>query len=219
MEVFIFIAIVAAIFLIAIVSGSMRQKKRTNEMQEVATEMGLPFLPEGDTSVASVLQGFQLMNRGRSKKYRNLTVAETPDVKIAIFDYQFTTGGGKNRRVHHQTVSAIQSTHLRLPRFRARPEGMFDTIGGALGFQDIDFDDHAEFSKTFVLKSDVEEQTRAFFTASLLDFFAAKPKLSFEGSGQAFVFYQRSHRIKPQDLKSLLEDSYKVYGVIRDRKE
>jgi hypothetical protein len=41
--------------------------------------------------------------------------------------------------------------------------------------------------------------------------------LSFEGRGQTFLFYQARHRVEPKDLRCMLEDSYKVYGAIRDR--
>lgn len=210
-------AVIIGLILVSVVFGAQQTKKRTAGLQAAAEELGLSFLDEGAGGWEHDLAGFDLMSRGRGKKYRNVTIAEAPDLKVALFDYQYTTGSGKNRRTHSQSVAAIQSPQLRMPSFRARPEGMFDTIGGALGFQDIDFDDHPQFSDAFVLKSEFESQTRQFFDMPLLDHFTEKTKLCFEGQGNVFLFYERGHRAKPENLKFLLEESYRVYGALRDR--
>ena len=165
----------------------------------------------------SELRDFQLMNRGRGKRFHNVVIAETSDVKISICDYQFTTGSGKNRRTHLQSVAVIQSHQLNMPTFRARPEGMFDAIGSALGFQDIDFEDHPSFSNAFVLQSNEESRTRQFFDQGLLDYFANKTKLRFEGSSNTFLFYEGRHRVEPENFQFLLEESYRTFGALRDR--
>ena len=68
-----------------------------------------------------------------------------------------------------------------------RPEGMFDKIGSALGFQDIDFESHELFSRSFVLQGSNEEAIRQYFDQSVLDFFAAKPGISVEAPQRATV--------------------------------
>lgn len=212
-----FIAAIITFILLSLIFASKQQKKRTAEMQEQAESLGLTFMENGSSGLEQQLANFELMKRGRGKKYRNVVTAATDDVAIALFDYQYVTGSGKNRRTHNQSVAAIQSRHIRLPVFRARPEGLFDGVGSVLGFQDIDFEEHQQFSDAFVLKSEFEDQTRSFFDLPLLNFFADKKKLSFEGQAETFLFYERSHRTKPENLKFLLEESYRVFGALRDR--
>jgi len=61
---------------------------------------------------------------------------------------------------------------LRLPTFSLRPESFFHKIGAAIGMQDIDFEEHADFSDNFVLTGDDEQLVRQFFDNGLLNEFA-----------------------------------------------
>ena len=100
-----------------------------------------------------------------------------------------------------------------------RPEGMFDKIGSALGFQDIDFDNHPEFSNSFVLQGSNEEDIRKYFTQSVLDFFAAKPGISVEAQNGTLFFYRTRKRIQPHEIKDNLAQAYEVFGMMVDHAE
>ena len=78
-----------------------------------------------------------------------------------------------------------------------RPEGFFDKIGSALGFQDIDFESHPLFSKSFVLQSSNEEAIRQYFMPSLLEFFESKAGISVEAQSGKMFFYRTGRCIKP----------------------
>ena len=138
-------------------------KKRREAMLEAAESMGLTFFPDGDPSLLNQLSAFKLFNQGRGRKMKNLIQGDSGEVNIAIFDYQYTTGSGKHSQTHVQSVVALQSSELVCPDFTMRPEGMFDKIGGMMGFQDIDFDTHPDFSRMFVLKAPDEQAVRDFF--------------------------------------------------------
>ena len=97
-----------------------------------------------------------------------------------------------------------------------RPEGFLDKIGGALGFQDINFDTHPEFSKLFVLKGPDETAIRSYFAPTVLEYFEGHAGNSLEGSGQTMFFYRSSVCRKPEELKDMLSDAYEAYGVLTD---
>lgn len=148
---------------------------------------------------------------------KNVLTGETDEVRLAIFDYKYTTGSGKNSHTYLQTVASIESESLQIPQFTMRPEGLFDAVGGVLGFQDIDFDHHPEYSKAFVLKSEQEEMVREFFDTPILDFFAGKKGICVEGLPGKMIFYRGSKRVKPENFKELLADAYEIYGLFVDR--
>ncbi len=193
------------------------EKKRTATLEQVAQEMGLEFLPNGDSSLEERMKSFQLFNQGRARKFRNLIIGETDEVSLAVFDYQYTTGSGKSSNTWRQTVAALQSRKLDIPSFSMRPEGLFDRIGGVFGMQDIDFNSHPEFSKMFVLKSQDEPAVRDFFDEAVLSFFETKKGISIEAVPFRLIIYQSSKRLSPQQLKTFLEQAYQVYGVFVDR--
>ena len=142
---FLIIGGIAALVIGGIAYSYYANKKRRESMQQHAEEMGLTFVLEGDANLLSRLSAFKLFNQGRGRKMKNLIQGDSGEVSIAIFDYQYTTGSGKNSHTHNQSIVSLQSSQLVCPDFTMRPEGMFDKIGSALGFQDIDFEQHPLF--------------------------------------------------------------------------
>lgn len=209
---------IAVLILGGIAYSMYAAKKRREDMLETAEALGLTFFPDGDASLLNRLSQFKLFNQGRGKKMKNLIQGDSGEVKIAIFDYQYTTGSGKNSSTHLQSVVALQSDALICPDFSMRPEGMFDKIGSALGFQDIDFESHPTFSNSFVLQSSNEEAIRKYFQPSLLEFFESKPGISVEAQSGTMFFYRTRQRIKPNEIKDNLAQAYEVFGVMIDQK-
>ena len=191
-------------------------KKRTAAFKEQADQMGLRFVDDPSGTAYRQFEKFKLFNRGRSRRMTNLVEGDSGDVKISIFDYRYTTGSGKNSTTHNQTIIALQSQQLRCPEFTMRPEGFFDKIGSAIGFKDINFDTHPEFSKLFVLKGPDEAAIRDFFAPTVLEFFERQPKISLEASNDTMFFYRNRTRRKPEELKDLLAQAYEAFGELTD---
>ena len=212
----VFLAI--ALFIVGgIVFAIWQERKRRKELGEIAESLGLEYMPDGNNQLLSHISDFALFNSGRSRKNTKVISGETDEVRIAIFDYQYTTGSGKNSHTHHQSVVALQSSKLMMPRFRMRPEGMFDKLGSLVGANDIDFDSHPNFSRMFVLKGDDEEAIRKFFTNDLLNFFEDYTGYSVEGRDGALILYRPGKRIKPAEIKDYLAKAYEVFGYVADR--
>ena len=195
------------------------EKKRRGELDEQAQAMGLTYVIDDDGSVFQRMSDFNLFQTGRSRKIKNLITGETDEVLLAIFDYQYTTGSGKNQQTSRQTVASMESELLEIPPFTMRPENMFHRIGGMLGMQDIDFDDSPDFSRAFLLKSPFEEQVRQFFDSEILNFFADRKGVCVEAQPGKLIFYRAGKRIKPVELTGFLEDGYQVFGLFADRKK
>lgn len=196
-----------------------RARKRTADLQLVAADLNLEFRDTGDAGLQQDLAAFPLFNIGRAHKLTNLFVAETPALKINLFDYEYTTGHGKHKRVRRQTVAAVQSTELVIPDFIMRPERKLDLVGSLLGRQDIDFADHPAFSKAFVLKSGDETATRDFFDTALLDYFAAHGTISFEAAQGAFLYFRRWKYVPPQTdaLRDFLAEGHQAFQALQER--
>ena len=213
---FLIIGIIALLIVGGITWAIVAEKKRREGLAEAADEMGLTYYKDGDPELYSRLSGFKLFNQGRSRKMSNVIQGDSGEVKIAIFDYKYTTGSGKNSHTHQQTVASIQSPELVCPDFRMRPEGFFDKIGSALGFQDIDFESHPKYSQLFVLQSSDEAAIRKYFSPPVLEFFETKPGICVEAESGTMFFYQAGRRVKPAEVKDLLSQAYEVFGVMVD---
>lgn len=205
-----------------IIGGSMywahvAEKKRKESLSNLASELQLEFSPEGNPQLQSDLAHLKLFGQGRGRKLTNLVHGSTDEVQIALFDYRYTTGSGKNSHTHRQTVACLRSDLLaHIPQFLLRPEGMLDKIGSAMGFQDIDFDSHPMFSKLFVLQSNNEEAIRHYFNSPILEYFESQKGISVQSEGGQLVFFRQGRRLKPEQYKDLLGEAYQVFGVLID---
>lgn len=197
--------------------GFRVEKARRENLAIAAEELGLVYLQDGDPSLMDLASRFNVCSSGRSRKMYNLIQGETDELTIAIFDYKYTTGSGKNSHTYNQTIVMLHSSQLGNPPFTMRPEGLFDRIGGMLGFQDLDFETHPRFSNSFVLKSPDEDATRQFFNPTLLEFFETKLGISVEANPGAMIFYRPGVRSKSPQLKSLFAEAYEVFGAMVDR--
>lgn len=213
---FLIMGAVIALITIGIIVAMWQEKKRREQLGLLAEELGLVFQPDGDPQHHKQVNSFALFSQGGGRKISNLILGETDEVNIALFDYQFTTGSGKQKQTHRQTVASLQSPSLQCPNFTMRPEGMFDKIGGAFGMQDIDFESHPDFSNMFLLKGD-ETQVREFFTPEVLSFFETQKGISVEARPGALIFYRARSRVKPAEMKDLLTQAYHIFGFMVDQ--
>lgn len=193
------------------------EKKRREDMRAVAESLHLEFFEAGHDALLSRLKRFQLFNSGHGRSMKNVILGETEIASIAIFDYRYTTGSGKNQTTYTQTVVAMESDSLTVPSFTMRPEHLFDSLGSALGFQDIDFPEHPRFSKLFVLKGADETAIREFFDTQILDFFAARPGIGFECFPGMFIYFRSGKKQKADELRQYLEEGYSVYQAFTER--
>lgn len=204
------IVLVSGIILIAV----KMDKKRTNELEETAAELGLKFVKYADQVTNEARMRFELFSKGRGRKSWNAIYGETGGTGVWIFDYQYTTGGGKNSTTHYQTVICFASTNLNLPRFNLYPEGMMSRIGSSVfGMQDIDFDTHPDFSKKYVLKGDSEDMIREAFHEDLLSFFELQDKeLRVEGDRDQLLMYRPRRKVKPLQIQDFLAEGFRVFS-------
>lgn len=200
---------------IAIWIGMIYEKKRTEKIATVAEELGLLFSAEQNSALLNKLQIFAMFNKGRGRKMKNVMTAETESTSLAIFEYQYTTGSGKNSKTHQFTMAAMETPTLQLPQFTTRPEGFLDRIGSAMGFQDIDFDEHPEFSHAFVLQGENESAIREFFDTRMLDLFARNKGVHVDAHG-SMLTYRKKGRQKPESIPDFMAEAYEFLNAFND---
>lgn len=190
-------------------------KQRTEALQAIAVQFGFRFQPLGDEQLFAQLNGFHLFSQGRSKKIRNLMQGATHDLEVSFFDYQYTTGSGKNSHTWRQTVIWFAIPDPPLPTFSLRPEGFWHKIGEWFGYRDIDFDTHPTFSKKYLLRGEDEAAIRERFTEQILDWFQEHLNRSTEGSGNYLLHYRHSKRLKPEEIRQWMEEGFEVLGLFQ----
>jgi hypothetical protein len=208
---FVGVAIVAVI--VWIIVAQIRARKRTQALQVTAQEIGFTFGDEDweDQSQAPQLET-ALFDRGHSRKFDNVMSGSYSGFRVSLFDYSFTTGGGKSSHTWTQTVAAF-TQELSLPDFALRPEGFFDRIGEALVHKDIHFDSHPDFSHRYHLRGSDPEKIRELFSPALLTFcegLAPEDKWHIEGNGTALILYRSDATVNPVEVRAFLDETSSI---------
>jgi hypothetical protein len=183
------------------------EKKRREALKIKAQTLGFSYLDKTGLDQIPASAIFHLFSVGRAKRILSLMQKDEEGVRTSIFDYDYTTGGGKSQHTHRQTVFLFETPRLRLLAFSLRPENVFHRIGQSFGAQDIDFPDHPEFSKKWLLKGDDEAAIRKVFNGEVLSVFESAKGMAAEAKRGALLLYRPEKRVIPE----MLFESYEVY--------
>ena len=136
------------------------QKKRREALAALANRLGWTFNPASDPYHDEQFRHFKIFTRGHSRRTYNTLrgsikiLDKTCKAKAGDYLYKETHGSGKDRRTTTYRFSYLIVDHPYnyLPALLIRPEGIFDKLKSAFGFDDINFES-AEFSRRFYVKS------------------------------------------------------------------
>lgn len=208
------IAIVAVLIIIGIGVGMYYEKRRREALARVAGELGLEFFPSGIPGLLGALQGFKLISAGDSHTLTNTIRGITDEVELTIFDLSYSTGSGKNRSTHRQTVIRFASSQLNLPDFAVSPEWFFHKIAKLFGTKDINFVDDPAFSSSFLLQGANEPAVRQLFSQEVRSWFAGRVGVTCEGRGKQLLFFRAGQRLSADKIPGLLEEGFQLFKLL-----
>lgn len=215
--VWIIVAIVLIIVIPIAVVAVLKNQQRRKQIRAALEQMGYVVT---DVHVDADLEPFAISRLGDQGviDWRGLRF-QVDDALITVFDFMAVSwaGRGPNRRMtkaDRQTVLLFESERLNLPTFLLRPETLGAKVRNALGQQDIDFDQHPDFSSAYVLHGPDESQIRALFTNEKLDFFAHTRGLGVEGFGQKLLCYRPKKVVSAKEFNSFLKEGLAVLHLL-----
>lgn len=214
------------ILFLALVVGMLalafyQDKKRREALERVAAQLGMRFSAQLPEEIRSRLlqAGFGLFEQGDGRRFYNSMSKRLIDgTEITVFDYhEYTTrrGSGKSSSTYRQSVfytrwgsgkscqSVFYAYHedLHLPRFRLHPENaFFHGIAKAFGMQDINFESHPKFSRSYLLRGQDEAQVRLRFHPGVLSFLEQYPNYCAEGAGAHLILWQNDRQVNPEEI-------------------
>ncbi len=213
MDITVFIVLGLLVVIAVAVLGWQLEKKRRAELARWAEAHGWLFFPEkaGEPDLP-----FSIFGRGHSRYTRYRMTKRLPGAvpgldaaEAEMFEYHYavTRHSGKSSSTsHYHFTCALVEPGLDLRHVHIRPEGFLDKIGQALGFDDIDFEDH-EFSKRFVVKARDRKDAYDLIDARMMRFLLPHREWRIETAGPR-LFIHRPGRPNPArfaDLAAFLE--------------
>ena len=200
------------VFFVRSYKASKRADKlRIDQIKKIANILKLSFSDEGNQSIIKGLSEFHLFSQGSSKEITNMIHGNYRNHEFALFDYEYVVEGSESNSSYKQSVIWFHSENLCLPNFALRPENLFHKIGGVLGYQDIDFESHPKFSKTFLLRGNDEPKIRDIFKNEVLNFFESLEEISVEGGDNQLILYRHQLRLMPEELEQFMDEGFQVF--------
>jgi hypothetical protein len=109
----------------------------------------------------------------------------------------------------------LRSDGTPLPGFTLRPEGTWDKISSWFKSNDISFDTHPKFSRSFVLRGQDEPAIRKLFTPQVLEYFEEHPGVSAEGSNETLLYYQHGKSVPSEGVSQFLANAFESLSLFR----
>lgn len=208
---------IAAVFIgfivLMIVLSIRADKKRTEALEQFASQMGFTFEKKLSGTSQIPCNAAALFQKGSSRKAKNFMTGKVADVDLILTDYQYTTGSGKNSSTFTMTVAAYKVPTLDLPNFALDDENFLTRIAEKFGMQDIDFDSHPVFSKSYRLTGKNENAVRELFTPTLLtnieNGLIRKDWRVQSGDGW-LVIHSTPKRVKPENWQDFLNNTFEL---------
>lgn len=180
------IVLVAVIVLtlvgVAVYFGHKAEQERIAALRLIASDHGWAFDPSSDRHHDDVYGCFPIFTQGHSRRaYNTISGAHTVNgathrVRMGDYLYRVTRSNGKTTTTttHRLSYLIVQLSYPGVPDMLIRPEHLFDKIGAAIGFDDIDFES-AEFSRRFLVKSADKRFAYDVVTPRMMEFLMASP--------------------------------------------
>lgn len=184
------VLVIVALAIVAMVHAHKKEKQRTADLIALADSLDLSFTPGKDTSHDELFSQFAVFRNGHSRAAYN-TLQGHRDIggrrfglRMGDYTYKVTSSNGKQTTTTTYRLSycVLLIPLAGVPRLLIRPEHLFDKLGSAIGFDDIDFES-SEFSKRFFVKSDDKRLCYAIVTPRMMEFLlaAGRPTIDIEG--------------------------------------
>jgi len=199
---------------VAVVAGWFSWKadqERLRALEALATDLGLRFDPHPDSTHDDDYAQFEIFRRGHSRVARNTMRGELElfgracRVCCGDFRYKVTTSNGKSSSTHTYNFSyLIVHPPWNTPPLLVRPEGVFDKLKGAFGFDDIDFESD-EFSRKYFVKSSDKRFAYDVLHPRMIEFLLHTKPLMLDIEAGALCVSDGSRRWDPAGFRQQIE--------------
>lgn len=188
------IGVVALIVLVAVWSAKL-ERERVAALSKWCAENGwrLDLSKRGAPGL-----DYGLFRQGHSRSSRDWAAKRVPraipgldEVGVELFEhhYAITTSNGKTTTTHHfYFVCARVEPGVDLGRVLIRPENWGDKIAGAIGFDDIDFED-VQFSKRYYVSASDRRHAYDLIDGTMLRYLCSVSAPQIETRGREMLVH------------------------------
>lgn len=190
------------------------ERQRMLAMADACRLMDFTFTEKPAKNDLKAFDYLPVFKQGRGNTARNRMDGRVGDCDVTVMDLRFVTGSGKNSHTWKQTVVVLPDGGGGLPDFQLCPENFLHRLGRLFGMQDLNFAEHPEFSKRYLLRGKDEAAVRAAFTAELLEFLTENPGGWVDVQNGTLVVYRKGKTEKPEAVPELVAHALRIQRML-----
>jgi len=203
----ILIPILIALLIAAVIAGIYGKAQRRKLFRKIATGMGCRYYEDDPFSIARRFEGkFSTLTNGSNRYAFNVIDGEWEGYPLRLFDHHNETySHSKNgRQTHHHYRTFVLLEHdMHLGHLEIRPEGMFDKLKAAFGFDDIDFES-AEFSRKWHVGAKDRKFAYDMLHPKMMEYFLTLRGFRISTNGEWGLYRVGSGRMNQLEIRRTL---------------
>lgn len=196
-------------------SLSKKEKERKLEFINIAYELNMSISDKVDRSFRDRLKPLQRFKRSRHEKFKNILHENGNNVELVFFECFRGHRGGNSEDMERRVMEGIfhfTSSDLDLPCFSLHEaEELQQMFVSALGYKDINFENHPAFSKKYLLNGDNELAVKQLFSEKMISFLEKLDGINIEGSGNQLIVYRPYARIEASKFKKYKQEAAEIF--------
>ncbi|MFK7757328.1 MAG: SulP family inorganic anion transporter [Flavobacteriales bacterium] len=183
-------------------------------LESFSEEKGYKFAEESTNY--GTWQFYHLTIRKEILSINNVIKLGINQVSLEIADITTKLGALTTEDIEEQTVLKMEGLK-NVPKFYLQPSSFVDKIKETLLEDDINFDDHSDFSKRYTLKSDrMEKEVIEFFNEKLIALIEEGENYHLSGNGKALMLHLDEKLLDPKEIEELIAIGQKIIRCLEE---
>lgn len=182
--------------------------KRQKSLQKISQEFNWNYTDIQKEEITD-LTNFGYFKTRQISKVSNIISND----KCSLFDVEFSEGEMIAKQVIRASMFYIK-LDKEIPEFTLDKEGIFEYIYHFTGFNDIDIDNHPDFSKRFYLAGKNQDKILELFTDELILFFESNPYYHIEGSKDGLLILGKERLAGVKEIKAMADFGMRLQKII-----
>ena len=175
--------------------------KRQNNIDELARDYNLEYDASNDKDIYFLKQFIFFRTKEIDHIYNCLS---EKNKTLTLFDIEYSEGEFIAKEVVRSSMMHIK-LNRKIPEFTLDREGFLEKIYGFAGFNDIQIENHSDFSNRFFLLGEDKVAIKKFFDDELVHFFESNPYYHIESNGSTLLIFGKERLASIKEIKAMLD--------------
>jgi len=194
-------------------SFSLSLTKRQTLLQKLSQKLNWFYLPDPIDSFGDLDRFLFFKTKSINYRYNSLN---SKNDESQLFDLSFSEGAFIAKEDLKSTFLQVKSP-IEMPVFVLNKENIMTSIFNLVGFEDINFKQHPDFSGRFHLNGENKEEIKSFFCDDIIYFFESHPAYYLESKGDSLLIKGKERLASIQEIKKMMAFAEELLRILRNK--